>query len=77
MFLANTNPAVDNLKRKVNPNDADFMTISKFLSSSTEKSDYDLLFIDECSMVSNKDMNSILKKANYKLLILVGGYISD
>lgn len=72
LFLANTNPAVDNLKRKVNPNDADFMTISKFLSSSTEKSDYDLLFIDECSMVSNKDMNSILKKANYKLLILVG-----
>lgn len=72
LFLANTNPAVDNLKRKVITNDADFMTVSKFLSNSTEKSDYDLLFIDECSMVSNRDMSLILKKSNYKLLILVG-----
>ncbi|MFW7372122.1 ATP-binding domain-containing protein [Vagococcus fluvialis] len=32
----------------------------------------DILIIDECSTVSNKDMLKILSKENFKLLILVG-----
>lgn len=32
----------------------------------------DILFIDECSTVSNKDMRDILEKAAFKLLVLVG-----
>lgn len=31
-----------------------------------------LLFIDECSTVSNDDMRQVLEKANFKLLVLVG-----
>jgi len=72
LYLANTNPAVDNLKRKVNAADCTFKTIAKFLSNTNSVAEYDLLIIDECSTVSNSDMHSILKKATFKLLILVG-----
>lgn len=72
IFLANTNPAVDNLKRKVTAANCEFKTIASFLSKKNIDVECDLLVIDECSTVSNKDMNSVLNKANYKLLALVG-----
>lgn len=72
-YLANTNPAVDNLKRKVNSSNTKFMTINKFINS-TNLSDKacDILFIDECSTVSNADMNNVLNIADTKLIVLVG-----
>ena len=72
LYLANTNPAVDNLRRRVNADNRGFMTIRKFLSNNNQNTEYDILFIDECSTVSNKDMKKILEKATYKLLVLVG-----
>lgn len=72
IYLANTNPAVDNLRRKVNAASCTFKTITKFLSSRNYDTDCDLLIIDECSTVSNSDMRDILKKATFKLLVLVG-----
>jgi DNA replication protein DnaC len=72
MFLANTNPAIDNLRRKVKVANCDFKTITKFLSNWNTDVNYDLLIIDECSTVSNSDMVNILNKANFKLLVLVG-----
>lgn len=72
LYLANTNPAVDNLRRRVNADNRAFMTIRKFLSNNNQNTEYDILFIDECSTVSNKDMKEILEKATYKLLVLVG-----
>ena len=48
------------------------MTIAKFLAGKSIKQEWDLLFIDECSTVSNQDMNDILKQGQFKLLILVG-----
>lgn len=72
LYLANTNPAVENLKRKVHAQNCAFSTIKKFLMSERVQTDYDVLIIDECSMVSNSDMKDILEKINYKLLILVG-----
>lgn len=72
LYLANTNPAVDNLRRKVNAANCSFKTIRKFLSSKDSDDTCDLLIIDECSTVSNTDMKEILEKAKYKLLILVG-----
>lgn len=72
LFLANTNPAIDNLKRKVTALNSTFKTISKFNSVRNEDTEYDLLFIDECSTVSNADMKKVLQKANFKLLVLVG-----
>ncbi|MEO8582106.1 MAG: AAA family ATPase, partial [Patescibacteria group bacterium] len=72
LYLANTNPAIDNLKRRVNAANCSFMTIAKFLSHRNEETDFDLLIIDECSTVSNTDMLKVLEKASFKLLILVG-----
>lgn len=72
LFLAQTNPAVDNLKRKVNASNCDFMTVTKFILNGRMTTEFDILIIDECSTVSNSDMRKILEKASFKLLILVG-----
>jgi len=75
LYLAHTNPAVNNLKRKVNASSkCNFMTITKFINPYAKdlKRDYDILIIDECSTVNNQDMRELLRLAKYKLLILVG-----
>lgn len=72
LYLANTNPAVENLKRKVHAQNCRFSTIKKYLMSQHIQTEYDLLIMDECSMVSNADMNAILSKTKYKMMILVG-----
>lgn len=72
IYLANTNPATDNLRRKVSVANASFMTITKFLSKSNVNTICDILFIDECSTVSNSDMINVLTSATFKLLVLVG-----
>lgn len=72
LFLANTNPAIDNLKRKVTAANCTFQTIAKFLSQRNTEVEFDLLVIDECSTVSNTDMIDVLNKAKFKSLILVG-----
>lgn len=72
LYLANTNPAIENLKRKVNAANCTFKTIASFLSTSNYDTSYNILIIDESSTVSNSDMKSILKKANYSILILAG-----
>lgn len=72
LYLANTNPAVENLKRKVHAQNCRFSTIKKYLMSQRVQTEYDLLIMDECSMVSNADMYAILSKTKYKMMILVG-----
>ena len=72
IFLANTHPAVDNMRRKVTAGNSVYNTIAKFLSKRNNNTDCDVLFIDECSTVSNDDMRHVLEKANFKLLVLVG-----
>lgn len=70
LFLANTNPAVDNLKRRVKAANSTFKTIAKFLYSADKE--YDILIVDECSTVSNEHMLKILNQSSFRLLILVG-----
>lgn len=72
LYLAKTNPAIDNLKHKITAKQSEFKTIDSFLSSKRFNTEYDILFIDECSTVSNKDMLKVLETANFKLLVLVG-----
>lgn len=73
LFLAHTNPAIDNLKRKVSAQNSEFRTISsQIYRKATTNSDYDLLIIDECSTVSNEDLIKVLTKTSFKLLVLVG-----
>jgi ATP-dependent exoDNAse (exonuclease V) alpha subunit len=72
LFLAHTNPAIDNLKRKVSAQNATFRTISSHIYRTSFDLEYDLLVIDECSTVSNADLLKVLKKTSFKLLVLVG-----
>ncbi|OGG93168.1 helicase [Candidatus Kaiserbacteria bacterium RIFOXYD1_FULL_47_14] len=72
LYLTNTNPAIDNLKRRVSAANSTFKTIAKFLSDRNNDTEFDLLIIDECSTVGNSDMLKVLKKASFKLLVLVG-----
>lgn len=72
LFLAHTHPAIDNLKRKVTAQNSEFRTISKQIGSRLPAQDYDILVIDECSIVSNSDFLKVLNKTSFKLLVLVG-----
>lgn len=72
IYIANTHPAVDNLRHKVNADNRTFKTIKTFLSTHNTETECDILFVDECSTVSNKDMRDILDRAKFKLLVLVG-----
>lgn len=72
VYIANTHPAVENLRRRVKDNSGEYLTIKKFIYSYPADKTVDILFIDECSMVSNRDMIEVLRKKNFKLLVLVG-----
>ncbi len=72
MYLANTNPAVTNLKNRIHTRNADFNTIYSYLKENNDDTVFDLLVIDECSTVSNSDMLKVLEKASFRLLVLVG-----
>lgn len=72
LFLAHTNPAIDNLKRKVTAQHSTFRTISSHVHRTTAEPEYDLLVIDECSTVSNAHLLRVLEETSFRLLVLVG-----
>lgn len=67
--IASTNPAVENLRRKIDDRRCEFKTIAKYLYKPV---DCDILIVDECSTVSNREMCRILENGKFELLILVG-----
>lgn len=71
LFLAHTNPAVDNLKRKVNAQNSTFRTIASQIGRG-DLTHFDVLVIDECSTVSNADLLKVLDRTSFTLLVLVG-----
>ena len=72
LYLSNTHPAVENLRRNVTTKNAEFSTVKSFISKYWKNTDYDILIVDECSMISNSDMKEVLKKINCKLIVLAG-----
>lgn len=72
LFLAHTNPAVDNLRRKVTAQNSTFRTVSSQIHRRAADPEYDLLVIDECSTVSNAELLQVLERTSFKLLVLVG-----
>jgi hypothetical protein len=80
LFLAHTNPAVENLKRRVKASGCKFSTITRFLKSS-DVVGYDIVVVDECSTVSNNKMRGLISRLFHEniffpneniLLVLVG-----
>jgi len=72
LYLTQTNPAKENLIRKIDAENTTFSTIASFLGQDATSTEYELLVIDECSTVSNKDMVAVLAKAKFNMLLLVG-----
>lgn len=73
LFLAHTNPAVDNLKRRVDAPNGTFSTIHSHVKSAEDfGSRYDVLVIDECSTVDNENLLKVLNCTAFDLLVLVG-----
>lgn len=72
LFLAHTNPAVDNLRRRVTAENSIFSTITSFTKKQMLPTEYDLLVIDECSTVGNEAMVEVLERATFKMILLVG-----
>lgn len=71
-FLAKTNAALNNIKIRVKKENMDsfyFSTVDKFVSN---KEYFDLIIIDESSMVENTIMLQLLENCNYDSLLLVG-----
>lgn len=72
LFLAHTNPAVDNLRRRVTAPNSEFSTIRKQLTSRSLGWNCDVLVIDECSTVGNASLLELLESVQFDLLVLVG-----
>lgn len=70
LFLANTNPATENLRRQIHNSNSDFSTIAS--SKKYINNFYDVVFIDECSTIDNRTMDVLLQQIKCKLLVLVG-----
>lgn len=71
LFLANTNPAKENLRRQIKVSNSEFSTIASCGPLVNGRS-YDIVFIDECSTVDNAAMKDLLKRLHCRLLVLVG-----
>ena len=75
LFLAKTYPAVQNLRNKIKTkNDkCHFTTIDKYLNNNVLKSiEWDLIVVDECSIVENKQIIEILNTVKDSALVLSG-----
>lgn len=72
LYLSNTHPAVENLRRNVTTQNAEFSTVKGFTSNYWTEIEYDILIVDECSMISNSDMQDVLRKIKCKLMVLAG-----
>ena len=71
LFLANTNPAKENLRRQIKVSNSEFSTIAS-CGPLVNGYSYDIVFIDECSTVDNAAMKDLLKRLRCRLLVLVG-----
>ena len=68
LYLANTNAAISNLRMRLGA--GDFMTAAKAIKTSDLACS--ILFIDECSTISNRDMIALLNNIDFEYLVLVG-----
>ena len=72
-YLANTNAAVENIKRKVLKSDGCCQTVTSFLYENRNSVfKCNILIIDECSTISNLLMEKLLNVVEPNCIILVG-----
>ena len=76
LFLTKTHTALQNLERRIeNPGlDSDFISIDSFTKTIT-LTDYDIVFVDECSIIDNRTMKRLLEKIDESTLLVLAGDI--
>ena len=76
LFLTKTHTALQNLKRRIeNPGlNSDFVSIDSFTKKIT-LTDYDIVFVDECSTIDNRTMKKLLEKIDESSLLVLAGDI--
>ena len=76
LFLTKTHAALQNLKRRIEYPGAnyDFISIDSF-SRRVTLSDYDIIFVDECSTIDNRTMLKFLQKLNPNAFLVLAGDI--
>lgn len=76
LFLTKTHTALQNLKRCIeNPGrDSDFISIDSYTKTIT-LTDYDIVFVDECSTIDNRTMKRLLEKIDENTLLVLAGDI--
>lgn len=78
LFISNTHTCKNNMIRRVKEKSEwyeekyEAKTASSISKNKYFFGEYDLVIIDECKSISNRDINEILKKINTKYLILAG-----
>ena len=72
LCLAATHPAVENMRRKINDPTVSYCTIKKFITDESIRKDWDVVVIDECSIVSNDAMIRLLDCLSFRALLLSG-----
>lgn len=60
----------ENLRRRIKVQNSSFNTVAK--QNYSYSNIYDIVFVDECSTISNGDMLKLLSRIQCKLLVLVG-----
>lgn len=76
LFLTKTHTALQNLERRIdNPGlNSDFISIDSFTKAVT-LSNYDVIFVDECSTIDNRTMKKLLEKIDENTLLVLAGDI--
>ncbi|HEB9289263.1 TPA: AAA family ATPase [Campylobacter coli] len=72
LYLANTNTSVNNLRQRLDIQNSSFYTVASYIANKNNISKkFDIVFIDECSTISNKDIFSVLYYIQSKCEILI------
>lgn len=76
LFLTKTHTAKQNLQRRIeNPGqNSDFVSIDSF-TKQVSLTDYDIVFIDECSTIDNRTMLKFLEKVSEDTFLVLAGDI--
>lgn len=78
LFLTKTHTAKQNLKRRIkNPGtESDFISIDSF-TKTVNLPDYEIIFVDECSIIDNHTMKKFVNKISDDSLIVLAGDINQ
>ena len=78
LFLSKTHTAIQHLRRRIeNPgNNSDFISFDSF-TKKVKLPDYDIIFVDECSIIDNFTMLKFVNKISEDSLIVLAGDVNQ